>query len=226
MPLFLSAEADEIDAVVNRILDSLSTTISSKTGEDGIRLRHTIGVLRANFMVYIRNGLFSSKMLDCFIAARESNVNLLSLVAVREQLFRENPVGEISKVIVNQSIIFCLSTESQMIASINYTNRDDVDLVLGKMRVAFDTARNIIATVDDPAPYQALLSLAGSLAHHLAMTALPLPRMITFTMPGPLPALAASYFVYYDATRWEELVDGNRIIHPAFCRRELRGLSL
>jgi hypothetical protein len=221
----INSERKEIAAVVNRLLDSLSAMVSSQTGEAGYALRRQIGDLRAFYSDYLTDGTFAANVLQCFTIAIEGNVKLPNFVKLREQLFAEAPVGNISKAIVQGAIGFCLSSEARIISAMEFENRDDVELMIKVMRIAFDTARDISADSFDSAAYQALTSLAGALTNHLASSALKLPRVVVFKVAQSYPAMALSQRVYYDASRWEELIQENRVIHPAFCPRSIRGLS-
>ena len=168
---------------------------------------------------------FSTEMLACFTLAREANVKVASLVYVREQLFLEEPVGDLPIALVMMSIIFCLAAESRMISAIDYTSRDDVETVMATMKTAFDRARDLASEIDDPSPYQTLTALAGSLTNFLSDTARPLPRMVTFKMKAIYPSLALSQRLYYDPGRSEEIAQENHTIYPAFCQLEIRGLA-
>ena len=123
------------------------------------------------------------------------------------------------------AIVFCLSAESRLISTTTYASRDDIDVVLKSVKTTFDTAKLKAADAPDSSAYQSLISLAGSLTSHLATVSRPLPRMIVFTMPTTYPALALSQRVYYTADRFDELIDENKIVHPAFCPKLIRGLS-
>lgn len=221
----INSERKEITAVVDRLLNNLSNMISSQSGQTGYTLRRQIGDMRAYSFVYLEAGTFGQELLKCFSIAREGNVKLANFVKVRENLFAENPVGPISNSIVQAAIGFCLSAESKLITAIEFSRRDDVELMIKTMRIAFDRARELAADATDSTGYQALTFLAGSLTNHLANTALKLPRLVKFELPISLPVLAASQRVYYSAERWEELVAENRIIHPAFSPKSFRGLS-
>lgn len=221
----LSSERAEIEPVVNRLLDNLSLTISSQTGRDGIILRQKIGDLRANYELYLADGTFSQKLLDCFTVSREAGAKLSSLENVHQRLFEETPTGAISVAIVQIAILFCLSAESRMITKIEFESRDDVEARMQASNLAFHTARDLAADMNDSSAYQSLTFLAGALTNHLANIARPLPRMVTFKMAIGLPALSLSNRIYYTAERWEEVVKENHIIHPAFCMKEIRGLS-
>lgn len=221
----LNSERKEIAAVTSRLFDSLAGMVSSKTGETGYELRRQIGDLRAFYVVYLNNGTFMNELLECFTLARNGNVALPNFVRIREQLFTENPVGNISKLIVQAAIGFCLGAESRVITGMDFESRDDVEQMIKVMRIAFDTAREFAADMQDSAAYQTLTFLAGALTNHLANTALKKPKTVTFHVSTSYPALALSQRVYYDADRWEELVRENRIVNPAFCPKDVRGLA-
>lgn len=221
----ISSERKEITVVVNRLLDNLSGMMSSQVGSSGYTLRRQIGDLRAFYFKYLADGTFTDKLLSCFTIARESGIALPRFVKVREYLFTEEPVGDISRVIVQAAIGFCLSAESRIIVTIEYERRDDVELAISVMKTAFDTAREMAADDIDSGGYQSLTYLAGALTNHLAANALKLPRTVRFNLKTTYPALALSQRVYYDASRSDELIAENRVINPAFCPRDITGLA-
>jgi hypothetical protein len=223
--LSIASENEEITAVVNRLLDNLLTTASSQVGSSGSALRRQVGDLRTNYGAYLSSATFNANLLACFTTARLANAKLSNFVKVREALFLENPVGGISQLIVQSAIAFCLGAESRLITGIVFTSRDDVEAMLATMKLAFDTARDLAADLLDSLAYQNLISLAGALTNHLATQARPLPRMVTFNLNATMPALTLSNRIYYDASRWDEIVDENHIVNPAFCPREIRGLA-
>lgn len=219
------SEDIEISAVVKRLLDNLSLASSSQVGNDGVALRRKIGYVRAYYSEYLRDAVFAEKLLDCFTTARVANAKLSSFVNVREQLFLEIPVGDVSKFIVQVAIGFCLGAEARTITATEFVSRDDVEVMMATMKIAFDTARELAADASDSASYQALTFLAGALTSHLANISRPLPRMVTFKMAESMPSLVYSNRVYYVANRAEEIVAENHVIHPAFVPAEIRGLS-
>ena len=94
-----------------------------------------------------------------------------------------------------------------------------------KMKDWFDVIRDIVADSMDGPTYEALVNLMAAITRYLGDVARPLPRMVQFTLSAPMPALAASQYIYADGTRGEELVAENKIVHPAFCRLNMRALS-
>lgn len=225
MALVNSPERREIEGVVTRLLDLMSATVSSKSGRDSAALRNAIGDMRANFMLYLAQGTFADNLLECFTVIVNMGGELPRLAAVHQQLFLEEPVGQTTGTVVQLAISLCLAAESQVILSIEFTSRDEVDELLKRTREAFDTARELSADSSDPSFYKTLTSLAGSVTRYLADTARPLSRIVTFVLPDTMPALALSNRIYYDPARWEEIIEENKTVHPAFCQREIRGLA-
>lgn len=221
----LSSEKVELKETIYRLLDNMLAMISSQTGREGVELRSSIGDVRSNYYSMIYDGTFPAKLLECFTSAKKANVKLASLVNVHQKLFEESPVGDFSTAVVQMAIVFCLSTESRIISELGFKSREDIELLIDKMKIAFDTARLLTADAPDTSAYQQLTNLAGALMAHLADVARPLPRMVTFELKAAMPALALSQYVYYEAGRWEEIVDENKVVHPLFCPRTIRGLS-
>ncbi len=221
----LNSENDDLNAIINRLLDNLSFSITSQSGRDGAILRTRIGDIRSNYYSMLVEGTFPQKLLDCFNSATDSGATLDSLSVVHNDLFLESPDGEWSKSVVQMAIVFCLSTESTIASEIDFKSRQDVELLINKFKLVFDKARLLAADAIDSSAYQQLTALAGALTDHLANVARPLARMITFNLAKPMPALSISQYIYYTATRWEEVVDENKVVHPLFCPRTIRGLS-
>lgn len=225
MSVVNSPERREIDGLMTRLLDLLSSTISSRSGLNSATLRTAIGDLRASYMNRLAEGSFAEALAKCFTTIVEIGGELPRLVAVHEQLFLEEPVGDVAADIVQLAISYCLATEAQLILAIEFNSRDDVEVMLKQTRETFDFARELAADAEDSTYYRTLTALSGTVIKYLADTARPLARIVTFKLPGPMPALAVSERIYYEADRWEEIVNENKIVHPAFCPRELRGLS-
>jgi hypothetical protein len=220
-----SSQKTEIDAVANRLFDSLSLTISSRTGSEGASLRRQLGELRAFYVDYLHDGTLLQKLLDYFTAATNAGAKLISFFAVHENLFKETPVGDISSAIVQASIVYCMSAESRIIVKMEFTSRNDVENMIRAMKAAFDTARDLASDAMNTESYMALTSLAGSLTSFLGNASRPLPNMVAFHMAKSYPALSLSNRIYYTASRYDEIIKENHIIHPAFCMNDIVGLS-
>ena len=219
----LHSELPQLDGIINRLMDSLNRY--AKIGLDGAALRQQTGFVLANYPKMLDTNTFGAELLKCFTIALAANITLDNLVFVHTNLFNETPTGFIAKAVVQASILICLSSEVRIISVMEFVSRDDVDIMIARMKLAFDQARDLAADTIDSASYQALTFLGGSLFNFLAKTARPLPRMITFNLTQPLPAMALSLRIYGDPLRWEEVIAENKTIHPLFCQRTIIGLS-
>jgi hypothetical protein len=219
----IHSETKEIDGIIDRLLHNLVR--DNQPGLPGAALRRQCGIVLAHHIDQMYEGTFGENLLACFTAAVETKIQLPSLVFVHEQLFLEEPVGEIASALVLAAVLFCLATESRLIIKMEFTSRDDVQMVMDESKETFDLARQLTADRGDSGPYQTLNALAGSLTQHLTTIARPLPRMISFTLATHYPALALSQRIYYTAERWEEVYAENKPVHPLFCQRVIVGLS-
>jgi len=64
--------------------------------------------------------------------------------------------------------------------------------------------------------FEAMQALRADLAHLLEQQVVRLPDVATYTPPRTLPALVVSQMVYGDASRDEEIVERNGLLHPAY----------
>jgi prophage DNA circulation protein len=125
---------------------------------------------------------------------------------------------------VQTGILFALSAQCKIIALTTFVSRDDIEDIQSKMKASFDLAKEMAADDMDNIVYQQLVNLAAKLARYLADTALPLPRVVIYQL-RPMPVLLTSYRIYSDASRSEEIMSDNKVVHPAFVRSTVRALS-
>jgi len=226
----LSVQRKEILDLIGRIMDNLALvlpsapppTLSTKLLAEA---RRQIGDVRAKTMEYVKNNTLGIELLACFVAARVAGTSLAGFARVRNALLNEDPVNFIPSLIVPAALLYCLTTESRIVAAMTFTSRDDAETMAQRMKKAFDDVKEVLADDIDPACYQSMVTLASSLTSHLTRTALVLPRIVEFNLAVNYPALKLSYLIYCDATRTEQIVAENRIVHPAFCPRDIRALS-
>lgn len=223
----LNSESDTIIEITNRLFDGLLWTLPSSTGTEAFEARRAILHLKSDVISSIDDGTFPDDLLNSFTTARESGANLTRFGSVRKQLLEEETEeGAIARSIVHLSLIYCISSESRIVKDTIYKSRDDVEVVLAKMKLAFDDVKEVAADEMDSGAYTSILTLASSLMTYLGDTARKLPRIINFTMPVNYPALTLSNVIYHTAERWEELVDENKIVHPAFFVRDIKALAV
>jgi hypothetical protein len=220
----LNSESKQLALIIDHICNYLGTLVSAR-GEQAARLRQQIGLLRQNGVQYIKDNVFGTNLLACFVTARTLPISYDRVALVRLQIYNETPTGPIAMQVVETAIIHCLTTESILITQASFASRDDVAVLMARMKTAFDVAREQAADRLDSATYQTLTYLAGSLTNHLNATALTLPRIVTFSYQASLPTLYLAFRIYQDTTRSDELIAENKMVHPLFAPRDLKGLS-
>ncbi len=223
---FPRKDIDEVSDILDRTLDILlQSTSAAISGREGAQLRKAVGDIRSNLGPLLRSGEFTATLLVCFTTARTTGISLLWMNSLIDGLFAEVPVSVLATGVVQVSIVFALAQEAQIIADMEFTSRDDVDVLMREMKVRFDTAKEIAADAMDSAVYSALISLAASVVQHLVKTARPLPRVVNYVLNASFPSLAVSQRIYGDGSRSEELILENKVVHPAFVRPNVRALS-
>jgi hypothetical protein len=195
------------------------------TGEQAASLRRQIGDLHTHGLDYLAEDMFGTKLYDCFVTARTLPITVDTVSIVRIKIYDEKPKDFIARLVVDTAILYCLTTESIFITNMTFKNVDAVKLIMTRMKRGFDKAREQAADNMDSATYQTITALAGSLMYHLSRTALQLPRIVKFTYQASLPSLFLSQMIYQDATRSDELIDMNDIVHPLFMTLDIQGLS-
>lgn len=90
---------------------------------------------------------------------------------------------------------------------------DDIIALRAALAAALD-AEALLADDDDL--YQALIAARSAMWRDLTERARNSARLLTYTPAEVLPALVLAYDRYEDATRDQEIVDRNRVMHPGF----------
>ena len=214
-----------IEGIVFRMTRKLMIFIPGQ-GRAGSDLRMAVGDLNAFINQYVQDGTFAQRLLLCFRLAVDAGITLEWMDVVLEQLFSErHPLSDLVAIsVVQNSIILALAADARIISVTEFRSRDDVEATMKRMNKWFNQAREFAANEMANPSYLTLVDLHAKVTRYLADTARPLPRMVTFELE-PLPALTASNRVYGDGARWDEIVQENHIVHPAFCMPVLRGLS-
>jgi prophage DNA circulation protein len=137
----------------------------------------------------------------------------------------ETPVTLGAIEIRDSSINFALAQEGKIISNMVFTSRLDVDQVMLAIQAPFNSAEEIAADTMDPMVYRAIIELRAAIVNHLVSTARPLPSMLSYWFSTPLPSLVISQRLYGDASRYDEIREENKVVHPAFCPNEGQALS-
>jgi prophage DNA circulation protein len=217
-------DATEAAPIVDRMLANLAGTVPPQ-GRPGSDARTAIGDTRANaFALCIEDGL-GPPLTQCFTLAQQAGATMQQIDWVRQLLEQETTQTLGGQLVQNAGIRLCLATEANIVAAMTFVSRQDVEAIKLQLQQPFSDAEETAADDMDQATFQALITLHGAVTNHLVMTALPLPRMVNFQFFAPLPSLVMAYKLYDDASRCDELVAENKVVHPAFCPPTGQALS-
>jgi hypothetical protein len=213
----------ELEGIVYRSTEQL-LKFGSGVGRAGAALRLAVGDVRLHINRYVRDGTFARRLLICYRLATDAGITVIWMDGVLKQLVSEKPSNLAAVAVVQNSILFALAQDARILARTEFTSREDVEIMLLRMKDWFDVTKELAAGQQDNPSYAALITLAGSITRYLADTARPLPRMLIYEL-APKPGLALSQFIYGDGSRAEELAAENKIVHPAFFGNVVRAMS-
>lgn len=215
----------EAAPLLARTLTTLLAAVPSKVGREGSDVRRAIGDLLAHALPLLQNDEAGEPMSLCFDTAYKAGVSMIKFNEVIDQTVAESPVtvgGILTKYCLIQ---FGLSAISRVIADMVFESRQDVDRVRTAISDTFTLIEEAAADDMDSESYIVLVKLHAALMNHLVETARPLPRLITFRFNNPLTTIVASYRLYDDASRGDDIRAENKVVHPAFLRPEGKALS-
>jgi hypothetical protein len=210
--------------IIDRLLLALMDGMPS-SGVEGSNLRRLVGSLHDEAEQSIRNGTIGTDVLACFDAALAAGAAMSNMDTVREALLEEAPQYYVGSSVVSNSLIFTLVEQSRIIINTDFVSSSDANDMLQKMIEIIDTIKLAISDLLDGYNYQGLIALCASIVQHIAVTERQLPRIVQYTLPSNMPSLKIANLLYFDAIRSDEIIAENRIVHPAFCPRDIVALS-
>jgi prophage DNA circulation protein len=217
-------DALEAAPLVQRLCVNLASTISSK-GVDGANARTALGDLEANALILLRSDMIGQPLDNCFDLVRQTGVLFETLDWVRSTLMLETPVTLGANLTRDYSEQLCLAHEALIVSEMVFTSREDVETVISEIQGPFADSEEIAADTMDAMVYRSIVELHAAIINHLVVTERPLPEMLVYQFYEPLPTLIIAQRLYGEASRYDQIRDENKIVHPAFCPTIGRALS-
>jgi prophage DNA circulation protein len=209
-------DAVEATGLVERLAQRLAACIAP-AGTNGAVARSALGDLIAYAPTYLAENTLGVPLANCFDQVRQAGATQAQIANVLTQTEAETPVSLGATLVQNTSIYFCLVTQAQIIASMSFVSRQDVEALRLALLDPFGNAEEQAADDMDQASYVALIELDAAVTNFLVTTARPLPRMVGYQFAVPMPSLVIAYRLYQDASRCDQIVQENKVVHPAFC---------
>lgn len=186
-------------------------------GRQGSDLRAKAGSIKVNVEHLLADNLLGEPMTELFDLAMEGGITLANVDNIRNSIELEhNPVSVGAIVIKDCLIDLMLVTEARIIAAMDFRSRQDVEAVQEAINEAFNAAAEAVADRLDAMTYRGIVALHAAITFFLIETARPRPRMMTYRFNQPMMTLTIAYRLYADASRADELLYENRIVHPLF----------
>jgi prophage DNA circulation protein len=209
-------DINEAAPIALRLLKNLSGCIAS-SGLPGSQARTAIGDVAANVTQLLSTDALGAPLANCFNLVALSGATQPQIATVRVATEQETPQTLGGVLTQNTGIRLCLATEGRIIAGTTFVSRQDVDALKLAMRQPFDDAEEIAADDMDQATFMSLIALDAAITNFLVVTARPLPQMTAYQFAAVLPSLVIAHRLYQDASRADQIVAENKIVHPAFC---------
>jgi prophage DNA circulation protein len=206
----------EAAPIVQRMLTHLAACIPP-AWLAGSQARTALGDTAAIVTTLLGNDALGPPLANCFALVRQAGATQPQIDQVRVLTTVETPKTLGGILVQNAGIYLCMATEAQIIAGMTFTSRQDVEAVRTTLRQPFDNAEELAADDMDQTTFMALVSLDAAITNYLVVTARPLPRMIGYQFAASLPSLVIAYRLYQDASRADQVVQENKVVHPAFC---------
>lgn len=210
------ADAKDAAPIVLRLIQNLAACIPT-AGPIGSQARTALGMVAANIAVLLATDALGPPLANCFDLVQQAGATQKQFEQVRVLTAAEQPQALGGALVQNSAIYLCLATEAQIIAGTPFVSRQDVDALKATLRQPFDDAEEIAADEMDQATFIALVELDAAITNFLVVSARPLPRMTSYQFAAPLPSLVLAYRLYQDASRADQVVQENKIVHPLFC---------
>lgn len=221
---FTKADINEAVPLVQRLMTNLATTIADKD-LSGSTARTAIGDVMTNAPLLIGSGLIGPRIDTCFDLCRQANATLPQFEDVRRDLAAEAPYTLGAQLIRDYSTQIALAHEGKIISTMTFKSRQDVDALILALQQPFGDAEELAADTMDAMVYRGLVELHAAIVNYLTTTGQRLPMMVDYVFAAPLPTLVISQRLYYDASRYDEIRNENKVVHPAFCPPSGQALS-
>jgi prophage DNA circulation protein len=217
-------DAKEAQPIVNTVLDVLLSWTPTY-GRNGAEMRAAVGATKAYAPQLLQTDQIDIAVSHCFDLSFENGINLQQIESVRETAVAQAATTLGAIMVRDMMVQLSLAVIGQVIADMVFTSRTDVDLVKSRVNEVYEEMEETLASRMDSMTWRSVLKLQAAIIQHLTETARPLPKLLAYRFNLILPSLTLGQRLYADASRADELVGENKIVHPAFCPREGRALS-
>lgn len=236
-----AGEIEEAMALVRSFMQAILTTVpGAQTGPQAAAVRTKANDVMTNAEALVRLGTLNNgndigtAMYDVVTTAIGCGATFdgmyRTLLTVRGMVCAGLP----AQFCQDAAIAFTLAAMVIITAATDFVSREDVQSYVNRLMDGFTPAIEQLANVGDVSNYRDMMALQASTIHDLTQRARPLPEMVGYTTTDAWPALRLANWLYPDASRSKafntddrvtQLIQENKIVHPAFCPTQGRALT-
>ncbi len=185
-------------------------------GQTAAELIRAVARFKANLETGFRKQTLGSAISMLFTRALAAGLPATIFRAVRETAEATAAVWPLAQWTRRSFRRQALIAEARRYQTVVFTDRDSVEAARSRLITAFDDLLEDASEVGEFAVMQDLNTLLNAVQRHLIETAIPLPEVVTYETPRPLPSLVLAHRLLTDASRRGELIGLNRVGHPLF----------
>jgi hypothetical protein len=212
--------------LLGAVLDAiLSFSGADDLGTIGADLDAAVGDLHANGQRLLRQSAISAPLFNCFDLARQTGMAFDAMERLRTTIAALETTDARAIVIQTRSLVFCCIQEAAILADTTFPSRNEIERVQALATAAFTVSQDATAEIGDSDTYRALVSLRAMMVRDLTDRSRPLPQIVTYNLPRGPSSLVLAQRLYGDASRADELIAENAVVHPLFMPRAGRALS-
>lgn len=213
-------------AIVARdLLAVLQAQPTSDTGRAGADFRRTCAAASTFAADYLYAGTMPQAIAACFGAGMAAGIGYKALGTVRAAASAYTAAPGAATAVRLLVLRLALVNEALAAGDVELRSRPEADAMLARFNAAFEPAIDDAADAGDAEVFQVLRTVHASTVRRLVNEARPLPQIVTYRIARPMPSLAIAHRLYGDASRHGEILDENRVRHPAFAPAEGRVLA-
>jgi prophage DNA circulation protein len=212
--------------MLGSILDALlSYSGADDLGTVGADLDAAVGDLRANAQGLLRRAAINTPLFNCFDLARQTGMTFDAMERLRTAIAALMTSDARATILQARSMVFCCIQQATILADTTFPSRNEVERVQAIATAAFTVSQDAMAALGDADTYRALVGLRAAMVRDLTDRARPLPQLASYSLAFNPSSLVLAQRLYGDASRADEVVLENEVVHPLFMPSTGRALS-
>ena len=212
-------------AIWRAVVAAVAAAPIDRTTTEAAELRRACGAAESGGRTAMQEYAFGAMLRATFDAAVAAGAAPEFFSRVRAVAEAASPASPIAATVANLAIRLALASEGAALAATAFTSRGQVEAALARVRDGFEAAIDSAMDERQGQAFAALSALYAAVARDLTERARALPRMVSYDAGVSAPSVTLAHHLYADATRADDLVAENAVVHPLFMPAQGRALA-